>query len=260
MKDRVALVTGAGSATGIGFACARALGRAGARLAIAATTERIHARAAELTAAGFPTVGFVGGDLVDSASADQLLQETLKIYGRLDILVNNAGMVQVGESEVKRDLADLTDAQWRRGLDISLTTAFNVTRAALPAMRRQGYGRIVMLSSVTGPIVSNPQSAFYSAAKAGMVGMARSLAIEVARQGITVNAVLPGWILTGSSSEGENVGGLHTPVGRSGRPDEVAAAVAFFASEAASYVTGTTLVVDGGNSIQEYKGPAEGYY
>ena len=259
MRDRVALVTGAGGPGGIGFACAHALGRAGAKLAIASTTERILARAAELRAQGIPAVGFTG-DLVDSAVADKLVAQTLAAYGRLDILVNNAGMVQVGESEIKRDLADLTDAEWRRGLDISLTTAFNVTRAALPAMLRQNYGRIVMLSSVTGPLVSNPQSGFYSAAKAGMVGLARSLAIEVARQGITVNAVLPGWILTGSSSEGENVGGLNTPVGRSGTPDEVAAAVAFLASEAASYVTGTTLVVDGGNSIQEYKGPAEGYY
>jgi len=109
-------------------------------------------------------------------------------------------------------------------------------------------------------VVSNPRSGFYSAAKAGMVGLTRSLAIEVGRQGITVNAVLPGWIQTGSSSESETAAGRNTPIGRSGTPDEVAEVVAFLASPAASYVTGTTVVIDGGNSIQEYKGPSEGYY
>jgi 3-oxoacyl-[acyl-carrier protein] reductase len=127
-------------------------------------------------------------------------------------------------------------------------------------MIERGWGRIVNVASVTGPVVSNPRSGFYSAAKAGMVGLTRSLAIEVGRKGITVNAVLPGWIQTGSSSESETIAGRNTPIGRSGTPEEVAEVVAFLASPAASYVTGTTVVVDGGNSVQEYKGPSEGYY
>src|SRR6202043_3059759 len=109
-------------------------------------------------------------------------------------------------------------------------------------------------ASVTGPIVSNPRETAYSAAKAGMVGLTRSLALEVARQGITVNAVAPGWIETASSTTREIVAGKHTPVGRPGSPDEVAAAIAFLAAESSSYITGQLIVVDGGNSIQEYKG------
>ena len=259
LTGKIALVTGAGSRTGIGFACARILGRQGARLSVASTTDRILQRAAELNAGGAPAIGLLA-DLTDSAQANALIAATLSSYGRIDVLVNNAGMVSVGEAEIHRDLTTISDVEWRRGMDISLTTAFNVTRAVLPGMIACGHGRIVNVASVTGPVVSNPRSGFYSAAKAGMVGLTRSLAIEVGRQGITVNAVLPGWIQTGSSSESEAEAGRNTPVGRSGTPDEVAEVVAFLASPAASYVTGTTVVIDGGNSIQEYKGPSEGYY
>jgi 3-oxoacyl-[acyl-carrier protein] reductase len=259
LTGKIALETGAGSATGIGFACARILGRQGARLAISSTTERIHERVSALKAADTPAIG-MAADLTDSAQANALIDAVLSAYGCIDVLVNNAGMVSMGEAEVHRDLAVTSDEEWRHGMDISLTTAFHVTRAVLPGMIARSHGRIVNVASVTGPVVSNPRSGFYSAAKAGMVGLTRSLAIEVARKGITVNAVLPGWIQTGSSSEGETAAGRNTPVGRSGTPEEVAEVVAFLASPAASYVTGTTVVIDGGNSVQEYKGPGEGYY
>lgn len=259
-EGRIALVTGAGSPTGIGFASALALGRGGARVAIASTTDRIHDRVAALLADGVDATGHVG-DLMAPGAAAALVADVLgHTGGRLDILVNNAGMVAVGAPEESSTVADTDEAEWDRGIARNLRIPFAVTRAALPALVASGHGRVVFVSSVTGPLVSNPGSAVYGAAKAGVMGLVRALAIEVGRDGVTVNAVMPGWIATGSQNPEEAVGGRNTPLGRSGRPEEVAAVIAFLASDAASYVTGEGIVVDGGNTIQEYKGPPEAWY
>jgi 3-oxoacyl-[acyl-carrier protein] reductase len=258
---KVALITGAGSAQGIGFATARLLAQQGARIAITSTTERIQERARELAADG-ADVFALPADLRDHAHTQMLVQEVVTRYGRLDILVNNAGMTQVGNptETTSQPLADLPEQDWDYGIAINLKTAFNITKAVLPIMLAAKYGRIVNVASVTGPVVSNPRETAYSAAKAGMVGLTRSLALEVARRGITVNAVAPGWIETASSTQHEIIAGKNTPVGRPGRTEEVAAVIAFLAAESASYITGQLIIVDGGNSIQEYKGPPDLYY
>jgi 3-oxoacyl-[acyl-carrier protein] reductase len=142
---------------------------------------------------------------------------------------------------------------WRQGLYRNLDTAFLATRAVLPAMSG-GWGRIVMMASVTGPVMAMRADPVYATAKAGMVGLVRALALDVAGRGITVNAVAPGWIATGSQTPHEHEQGVRTPIGRSATPAEVAAAVAFLASPGSSYLTGQCLVVDGGNSIAEERG------
>lgn len=233
------------------MAAARRLGRLGARVAITSTTQRIHDRARELGEEGLEAWGGVA-DLTDRAAVARLVSEARRRLGSITVLVNNAGMAQSGHPEpFATPFAQTTGESWDRQLAISLTTAFNVTSAVVADMVAARWGRIVFVSSVTGSVASFPGQSSYAAAKAGMDGLMRSLAVELGPQGITANSVAPGWIATASSDERELRAGAFTPVGRPGSPEEAAAVVAFLAGPDASYLTGQSLVVDGGNTVQE---------
>ena len=250
---RVALVTGCGSASGIGFACARMLADLGAGVAVTSTTERIEERAEELRGSGADATAHVA-DLTVRDQAFALVEAVERAHGRFDILVNAAGIAQTGVPAPDAAFADLTEEQWRRELDVNLMTAVHTTQAALRGMVSRGYGRIVMISSVTGPFVTAPRQSGYGASKAAMDAIVRSIALDYGRRGITANSVAPGWIDTASSLDDELVAARSTPVGRAGTPEEAAAVAVFLASEAAAYVTGQVFVVDGGNIIQEPHG------
>src|SRR5215831_15903287 len=253
LSGRVAVITGAGSPDGIGFATAGLLAQLGAAVLISATTARIETRAGELRAAGFDVAGAVG-DLTGEDAASGLVAAALDRWGRLDIVVNNAGMISAANPTFESGAVDSMDlATWQASLARNLTSAFLVTKAAMPTMISRGWGRVVNVASLTGPVMAIRADVAYATAKAGMIGFTRATAVDAAGHGITVNAVAPGWIATGSQTPEEDEHGRATPAGRSGSPEEVAAAIAWLASPGASYITGQYLVVDGGNSIAEQR-------
>jgi 3-oxoacyl-[acyl-carrier protein] reductase len=252
LEGRTALITGAGSPTGIGFASARMLAELGARVMITSTTDRIHARVDELRQLGLAAHGSFG-DLTDESTVHRITDEAVSVLGAVDILVNNAGMTSVsrpGTEETDR-ATELPYAQWRAAIARNLDTAFLMSRAVIPHMQSRHWGRIVSVASVSGPVMAMRHEPAYAAAKAGLVGLTRALALDHAADGITVNAVAPGWIATGSQTPNERAEGLVTPLGRSAAPDEVASAVAWLATPGAAYTTGQCIVIDGGNSIAE---------
>jgi 3-oxoacyl-[acyl-carrier protein] reductase len=241
LGGKAALVTGASG--GIGGAIARALHGAGAKVVLAGTRVAVlEALAAELGERAFAATA----DLADPGAGDALVKATEAQAGQLDILVNNAGLT--------RDQLALRmkDEDWQKVIDVDLTAGFRLARAAMRGMMRRRWGRIIGIASVVG-VTGNPGQANYAAAKAGMIGMSKALAAEVASRGITVNCVAPGFIATAmtealSEEQRQRLAGV-IPIGRVGTPEEVAASVLFLASDEARYVTGHTLHVNGGMAM-----------
>jgi 3-oxoacyl-[acyl-carrier protein] reductase len=169
-------------------------------------------------------------------------------------------MAKVGDAEILAEMTIISLEDWDKAIDRNLSTCFNVTRNVLPGMVDRNCGRIVNVASVTGPMVSNPGESSYSAAKAAIVGKSPALAIEITGYGITVNNVASGWIGTGSSTEQEKIAAKNTPARRAGTPNEVASLIAFLAPDESTYITGQVFVIDGGNTIQDYKSSTDKYY
>jgi 3-oxoacyl-[acyl-carrier protein] reductase len=177
----------------------------------------------------------------------------LEYLGGIDVLVNNAGMTSVaqGAGDESSGIDQMSSEAWRSALARNLDSVFLVSKAALPSLRQSPAGRIINITSLTGPVMAMRHEVAYAAAKAGISGLTRALALDEAANGITVNAIAPGWIATDSQSSHEREQGLKVPMKRSGRPEEIASAIAWLASVDAGYITGQTIVIDGGNSIAE---------
>ena len=244
LTGKSAIVTGAGR--GIGRGIAAHLGSLGCRVVVNNLSPDRNATVVEsLRAANVEAVGVVG-DVSQPSVADALVKQAIESFERLDIVVNNAGVTRDGL------IARMDDEQWHQVLEVNLTGAFNLIRAATRPMMRQKSGRIINITSVVGRM-GNAGQANYAASKAGLIGLTKAVARELASRGVTVNAVAPGFIDEGMTAELSDE--LRTamqqaiPLGRFGSADDVAAVVAFLASDAAGYLTGQTVSVDGGMTM-----------
>ena len=247
LADQVAVVTGA--ARGIGRGIASVLAAEGAHVVVVDIDADLgEAAASELRARGSAALA-VSGDVTDRVSVDAMVTEVTSELGRIDIVAANAGIYPFAE------LTTMDEQMWDRVMDLNVGGAVRTVQACLPSMIERGYGRIVLTSSITGPVTGQPGFAHYGASKAAMLGFMRSAAVELAPTGVTVNAVMPGNVSTpgfaDTSDDHQRRMLSSIPMGRYAEPEEVGWAVRFLASPEAGYITGQTLIVDGGQVLPE---------
>lgn len=248
LQQKVVIVTGSGQ--GIGESIAKTFAKAGAKIVVATRTKSNGQETVDdIIAAGGDAL-LIQTDVEHQAQIDAMVAQTIEHYGRLDIAIHNAAVFPM------HSVADLPPEVLDSTIDINLKAAFWLAQAAIPHLRRQGGGRLIYTSSVTGPSVAMPLTAHYAASKAGMNGFIKTAAIELARENITVNGVEPGYILTQAMSllaDDKELEEMATmiPKGALGRPEDIANTMLFLASDEAAYITGQTIVVDGGSTLPE---------
>ena len=252
LATRVSIVTGGGS--GIGRGIAIRMARAGASVVLAGRrTDVLDKVRDEITALGGNAIA-VPTDISKKADIDKLIQAAIAEYGKINILVNCAGIANI------TPFMEMSDEKRDEVWNTNLKGTWDCSQAAVPYMIKQSYGRIINISSVTGPMVANAGWAAYAASKGAISGFTRALALDLAQYGITVNAICPGWIKREPTAKGAVISdrskklNASIPLGRVGEPEEVGDLAVFLASDGATYITGTETVIDGGNIIQEKKG------
>jgi len=254
LEGKVAIVTGA--ARGNGEGAARVMAREGATVMLTDVLDLVHKTAKSISDNGYKAVSFKM-DITKAAEVNSVVQKVLEQFGKIDVLVNNAGVLKLAT------LVDMTDEVRDRMIDVNIKGTFIVTKAVLPSMLKRKYGRIVNLSSVTGPLVADIGETAYAATKAAIWGFTRALAFEVAKYGITVNAICPGIIdtdmvrgMAAETNPNDPQSALKDlargiPMGRLGTIEELGELVAFLASDEAKYITGTPILIDGGSTLPE---------